>query len=366
MAEHTPTDREPILIHQTRCVRVRNRHASCARCIDACPASCISCSGNVLSIDRTSCLDCGACAAACPTGALELGGGKQGELLRACVDAVRSNAGSVRIACPAVHGESAVSTGCLRRIDESVLATLAACGTRSVILAHGDCARCARGRSRAGSSGGTGSLVDATVASAKSILARWGSSISIEIEAHAATARVDSKPAETGLPCPPEQPPSRPIRLAKVNPSTRQLVRHVPDKRKRLLKALATMAQKRRPDSGPFESDLWASPSIDAKACTGCRACTIFCPTGALSASTDPSGHMTVDRVVGLCVGCSCCEDVCPTGALGLGREVDVDDILSGQASSQVVEGPEHPNGQPDSIYWRMKELTQATNLYLR
>ena len=43
-----------------RCVAVRNRNASCRKCIDACPADAISVHNNVLSVDHKACVACGA------------------------------------------------------------------------------------------------------------------------------------------------------------------------------------------------------------------------------------------------------------------------------------------------------------------
>ena len=43
-----------------RCVAVRNRHASCRRCTDACPMDAVHAEHNVLSIDTERCVACGA------------------------------------------------------------------------------------------------------------------------------------------------------------------------------------------------------------------------------------------------------------------------------------------------------------------
>ena len=58
--------------------------------------------------------------------------------------------------------------------------------------------------------------------------------------------------------------------------------------------------------------------------CTGCRACTKVCPTGAHY----PEGAIhKFDR--SRCIGCGKCAQVCPAGALQLfGRQVTVEDLL--------------------------------------
>ena len=45
-----------IIVHQYRCVRVRNRHAACTKCADACTSGCISFEGGELRVDHDKCL----------------------------------------------------------------------------------------------------------------------------------------------------------------------------------------------------------------------------------------------------------------------------------------------------------------------
>lgn len=54
-----------------RCVCVRNQHATCKACVDACPAAALSIENNHITIDPDLCSDCGACANVCPTQAIQ-------------------------------------------------------------------------------------------------------------------------------------------------------------------------------------------------------------------------------------------------------------------------------------------------------
>ena len=106
---------------------VRNRNASCRKCIDACPADAISVHNNVLSVDHKACVACGACAVVCPTEALipvrpadealELGGGR----------AIASLDGRAVIACARIASKGLADphkfaeVPCVARVDESLL-----------------------------------------------------------------------------------------------------------------------------------------------------------------------------------------------------------------------------------------------------
>ena len=131
-----------ITVHQHRCVRVRNRNATCARCAEACTSGCISYGDNELLIAPEKCIGCGTCATVCPTCALEAHRPNDAELLQTCLRALEATDGESIIACErvleAVRGlfdpEKVVSVRCLGRVEESLLVELALAGAARITL----------------------------------------------------------------------------------------------------------------------------------------------------------------------------------------------------------------------------------------
>ena len=122
-----------------RCVAVRNRNASCRKCIDACPADAISVHNNVLSVDHKACVACGACTVVCPTEALIPVRPADEALEQAAAEAMASLDGRAVIACARIASKGLADphkfaeAPCLARVDESLLLGLAAVGGRAGI-----------------------------------------------------------------------------------------------------------------------------------------------------------------------------------------------------------------------------------------
>ena len=135
-----------------RCVVVRNRNASCRRCAEACPTGAILVEGNDLAVAPERCSGCGTCATVCPTAALESKKPDDKELLRAAVAAMQANDGAAVIMDAAMQAAAegkydpakVVVVKSLGRVDESLIAVLAAGGATSVALVAGP----VEGRSR--------------------------------------------------------------------------------------------------------------------------------------------------------------------------------------------------------------------------
>lgn len=62
---------------------------------------------------------------------------------------------------------------------------------------------------------------------------------------------------------------------------------------------------------------LFCRSTVDTERCTGCRACSVSCPTGALKA-IDDAGSRLFEYSHYQCVCCATCVSSCPEGAVGL------------------------------------------------
>ncbi len=66
-------------------------------------------------------------------------------------------------------------------------------------------------------------------------------------------------------------------------------------------------------------------PEYNPEQCIACAACTIACPSNALSMENDLElGTRTWSIFYGRCIFCARCEEVCPTGAIQLGDDFEL------------------------------------------
>ncbi|MDE8701986.1 4Fe-4S binding protein [Adlercreutzia equolifaciens] len=175
----TAVDSAAIRVHRERCAKVRNRNVDCLKCAAACTSGCISLVEGELVIDAVQCVGCGTCATVCPTCALESLNPSDAQLKAACVTAASDAA--VVIACSqavaALEGllveGSCAEVVCAGRVDESLLAGLAAEGVAQVTVLCGACDRCAQRHGRA-----TAELVAETT---RLVLDAWGTAMAVTV-----------------------------------------------------------------------------------------------------------------------------------------------------------------------------------------
>ena len=367
-------DSGAIRVHRERCAKVRNRNVDCLKCAVACTSGCISLEDGELVIDASKCVGCGTCATVCPTCALESLNPPDAELKAACLRAVRGD--EVVIACSQMEAAlgdllvpgAAAFVVCAGRVDESLLAGLAAESVGRVTVLCGDCDHCAQRHGR-----DTAELVAET---ARQVLGAWGNDLEVVVtdvppvsvlasgadEAAGEVARAayfaqeracapihkseemlagssvgaDFSPpcapnldglsrsagdvaTESGLKSAPTQngPGKATAHLAHSLHVMKDgtLPHFIPDRRERLLDALAQLGE---PEDGKLATRLWGAVVIDGTKCVSCRMCATFCPTGAIAKFDDADGTLGVTHTPGDCVKCGSCRDVCPADAITL------------------------------------------------
>ena len=397
-------------VRQERCLLVRNRNAECLRCAQACTSDCISYNEQtkMLDIDQARCVGCGTCATACPTCALEARDPNDTELLARLQGALNASPSkTIAIACEKAsiaQDECTVRLACLGRIDESALLQLAAWGAREVTLTCGPCDTCEHKPGRA--------VVEEVCESANTLLGLWGSTMHVELKevGHAAEptglptqetdadgtatqskiAQVDqliqtacagkitehdtatrdgdrpnlsdgASDGETAA----TDPVDRPLKRLKVM-ADGTLPHFVPDRRERLLDALADLGEGPTDSRAMARTRLWGHVVIDTDKCTSCRMCTTFCPTGAIVKFDAPDGTFGVDHYAADCVKCLCCQTICRAQAIVVEDAVPANVLVNAVPERHVMRPVRVPKGGVHSIMNSMRDLLGLPEVFER
>ena len=340
-----------LAVHPERCVRVRNRHASCARCAEACTSGALSLRDGALTVDEALCVGCGTCATVCPTCAIEARHPVDGELLAAAHRALRAGREAV-FAChrafeqapAACAAAGAIELACLSRMEESLAMRLFADGAQCIRLLHGACEGCPRENGFA-----SVKLVRDTV---DSLLETWGLNCEYDVQQVGSEVKVAAADAAA-----PQHVATGGIRAAsafrKPARNARQMARcriFVPLRRHALLDALADLGNPVRPD---LDTRLWGHVSIDMSACRSCKMCAVFCPTGALQKYVGEDGHGGVEHYPAECVHCGLCQDICPVQAITSSTAVPTSMLADGKTERYPTPDPAWTTG-PDQILRKM------------
>lgn len=375
-----------IAIEGLRCVAVRNRTASCRRCVEACGSGCLSVGEAGPRIDAARCTSCGACATVCPTGALMTRNPSDEVLAARATRAMEAGAGRVRIACecaptpaeddgecPLNRDAPLVRVVCLGRIDASLLVRLVAWGAREVTLVAGPCASCPR---RAGHAS-----AQTACEAAGALLSAWGSPVVprlVSTPASQASAPVPEAlpltPATPASPSPESPAPAAPLTSSSTPPAPDEgssvrvhvmadgtLPHFVPERQERLLDALFELGD---PSVDRVQTPLVGRVEIDPVRCTSCQRCTVFCPTGALMRLDDPDGTPTIGHRAADCVACGLCADVCRTKALRVEREVSTRDLIEGRIERHRLPRRPYERGKAHTMMHVMRDVLGIEQVY--
>lgn len=422
---------DKIAVHDERCVVMRNRNVECLRCVRACTSGALELAGGELAVHPEKCIGCGTCAAACPASAIEVRTPTDAELTSALKRSIVATKGHPVIACekavraarkqhedaarlqgwrgalglkskdaPALNEAMLVEVPCLGRVDESLIAAMAAYRSLDGTLV---CAHCEGCEHEPG-----GMQVMGVIESAESLMSAFGSSFSVEFTdemparltttesalaaraERAAEKAATAQAAQEGADSPATEAPADPGRRAflaggldtsanlaaeavadglgltddtpapkPMSPRYRKvnaqgtLSRFVPTRRTLLYNYLNRLGE---PAADAVKNRVIGRVLIDTDACSSCRMCAVFCPTGALDRAEDGDFWGLVHRP-SACVQCRSCESLCPKGAITVDDTVPMDQFMGREAVLFSMEKPTWQANKPDSMYNKIHSI---------
>ena len=383
----------------------------------------------MIDIDQARCVGCGTCATACPTCALEARDPNDTELL-ACLQGALNASASKRVAIVCekagiAQNECTVRLTCLGRIDESALLQLAAWGAREVTLTCGACNACEHkpGRTvveevcesantllglwdgtmhvelkevgpaaeptglpaqetRADRTATHGKIaqVDQQIQTACADRTATQSAIEqvnqlIQSAGAGKVAEHDTATRDGGRPnlsaeasddkAAATDQVDRPLKRLKVM-ADGTLPHFVPDRRERLLDALADLGEGPMDSQAMARTRLWGHVVIDTDKCTSCRMCATFCPTGAIVKFDAPDGTFGIDHYAADCVKCLCCQTICRSQAIVVEDTVPANVLVNAVPERHVMHPVRVPKGGVHSIMNSMRDLLGLPEVFER
>ena len=383
----------------------------------------------MIDIDQARCVGCGTCATACPTCALEARDPNDTELL-ACLQGALNASASKRVAIVCekagiAQNECTVRLTCLGRIDESALIQLAAWGAREVTLTCGACNACEHkpGRTvveevcesantllglwdgtmhvelkevgpaaeptglpaqetRADRTATHGKIaqVDQQIQTACADRTATQSAIEqvnqlIQSADAGKVAEHDTATRDGGRPnlsaeasddkAAATDQVDRPLKRLKVM-ADGTLPHFVPDRRERLLDALADLGEGPTNSQTMARTRLWGHVVIDTDKCTSCRMCATFCPTGAIVKFDAPDGTFGIDHYAADCVKCLCCQTICRSQAIVVEDTVPANVLVNAVPERHVMHPVRVPKGGVHSIMNSMRDLLGLPEVFER
>lgn len=141
----------------------------------------------------------------------------------------------------------------------------------------------------------------------------------------------------------------------------------IPDRRERLLDVLIELGKPRTIGSETLaRTHLWGRVVIDVDACTSCRMCATFCPSGAIVKFDNPDGTMGIDHYASDCVKCLCCQNICRAKAITVEDDVPANRLVASIPERYVMTGVRVPKGGVHSIMNSMRDLLGLSEIFER
>ena len=140
----------------------------------------------------------------------------------------------------------------------------------------------------------------------------------------------------------------------------------VPDRRERLLDALADLGEGPTDSRAMARTRLWGHVVIDTDKCTSCRMCATFCPTGAIVKFDAPDGTFGVDHYAADCVKCLCCQAICRAQAIVVEDAVPANVLVNAVPERHAMHPVRVPKGGVHSIMNSMRDLLGLPEVFER
>lgn len=344
------------------CLNARHKAAGCRLCAEVCPVEAITLLGPGSStpptpgqphLDPDRCLGCGLCLPACPTDVFTQPDPPETRLTQT-VASLPDRA--LSLVCP-LHPAPGLTAApvtsvvrhkrCLASLSPSLLIDLSNGGRRTIWLDDTTCSACPIGRVQPAITRVTGA--------ANVLLQAFGRSPAIQTHLGQAEG-LNGEPFPLSLVEGDRRQVSRrgffktlgavsravtnrsgdrPPRAEDRVPVSERLPQRVPDSRQRLLEQLASLGS-----PGDEAIDTANLPltgvAVKAGACSACRLCARFCPTGALRFVSDDD-RFGLSFKSSLCLDCGICAVACPESAVSFDPRLAPVEITSAAAHWLVV-----------------------------
>ena len=349
----------PVSVQGEHCLNRRHKDAGCRLCVDACPTEAIrlqpadswpAAPAETTStpsgpqephLDAERCVNCGLCLHVCPTEVFTQRGAPE----TATAQTVALTSGeAIALVCPQHadpgHTRAPVSAvvrhkRCLAALSVSHLLELSDGGRRTLWLDDSPCAACPIGQVQ--------SAIVRTATAANQLLQAFGRAPAIRTCRHHADALLEAPVQRRVIEGDRPELSRRHFfgalgHLARRTAATaiaeslpapqpggartveQRLPHRIPPQRMRLfrrLKRLGTAAD--TPISTatiPFANVL-----VNEEACSACKLCARFCPTGALHFAADEEGFALYFKPA-ICIDCGLCAVACPEDAVRFAAEI--------------------------------------------
>ncbi len=289
---------DKILINGLKCLRVEYLYNECSLCMEICPEEAITLGNNKrVALDPKKCTDCNACIGLCPTSAIS----------NAEFD---PNMFVLRFSIGDEDGLSCKSnTPCLNIFNAEQFLSLGL-RSESVICDMSHCEGC-----EVNKNGIVEASINAHIAEANTFLEAMGeeSRITADYEEPIEVARRELF--------------SELVKSVNELQNDRKIGEifneddGLPVYRQLLQNSLKSMIENIKQTTIPQVVSFTANKQIDFQSCTNCGECVQFCPTNALTYSSDRSRILFQNL---RCIACGICDDICKSNSFSSKPELDL------------------------------------------